>query len=143
MTKLIVDATNGTILNMSDCYIVDAEVFGDDLTLSDTEVQEIANEHGISVAQMARDTGFGDNAYRFTVSYSPLSIKDEADSLLEGGVYCEGDREYSALMWVKETATVEELSVIGERIMSYDSVWEGFREALVNEVTFVHKETTK
>ena len=137
MTKYIIDATNGTILNMNDCYIVDAELLGDDIVLSDREAQQLANEHGISVAQITRDTGFGDNAYRYTVSYSPLSIKDEADSLLEGGVYEEGDREYEALVWAKD-ADPEELRVISDSIMSQDAVWDGFRETLTEMLVFVH-----
>ena len=138
MTKLIVDATNGTILNMNDCYIIDAELLGDDIVLSDREVQELANEHGISVAKMARDTGFGDNAYRYTVSYSPRSIKDEADSLLDGGVFIEEDKEYKALLWVKDEATTEELETISDGAMSNDSVWQEFRETLIPEIMFVY-----
>ena len=137
MTKYIIDATNGTILNMNDCYIVDAELLGDDIMLSDSEAQQLANEHGISVAQMARDTGFGDNAYRYTVSYSPLSIKDEADSLLEGGIYEESDREYEALVWAKD-ADPKDLERVSNAIMSQDGVWDGFRENLTEMLVFVH-----
>jgi len=137
MTKYIIDATNGTILNMNDCYIVDAELLGDDIILSDSEAQELANKHGISVAKMARDTGFGDNSYGYTVSYSPLSIKDEADSLLEGGIYEESDREYEALVWAKD-ADPEELRVISDSIMSQDAVWNGFRENLTEMLVFAH-----
>jgi hypothetical protein len=137
MTKLIIDATNGTILNMNDCYIVDAELLGDDIMLSDSEAQELANKHGISVAKMARDTGFGDNSYRYTVSYSPKSIKDEADSLLEGGIYEEGDREYEALVWAKD-ADLNDLTDISDSIMSQDGVWNGFRENLTEMLVFIH-----
>jgi hypothetical protein len=137
MTKYIIDATNGTILNMNDCYIVDAELLGDDIILSDSEAQELANKHGISVAKMARDTGFGDNAYCYTVSYSPLSIKDEADSLLEGGIYEESDREYEALVWAKD-ADPEDLRVISDSIMNQDAVWNEFRENLTEMLVFVH-----
>lgn len=137
MTKYIVDAVTGTILDMASCYIVDAELMGDDLMLTDSEAGELANEHGISVAQIARDTGFGDNAYRYTVSYSPLSIKDEADSLLEGGVYEEGDREYEALVWAKD-ADLEDLRAVSDSIMSQDAVWDGFRDNLTEMLVFIH-----
>ena len=138
MTKYIIDATNGTILNMNDCYIVDAELLGDDIMLSDSEAQQLANEHGISVAKMARDTGFGDNAYRYTVSYSPLSIKDEADALLDGGVFIEEDKEYKALLWIKDEATTEQLEIIADGAMSNDSVWQEFRETLIPQIMFVY-----
>ena len=140
MTKLIIDATNGTILNMNDCYIVDAELLGDDIMLSDREAQEIANKHGISVAEMARDTGFGDNKYRYTVSYSPLSIKDEAYSLIEAGIYDEDDREYEALVWAKD-ANPEELEVVSESIMNQDAIWDGFRDNLTEMLIFTRSIT--
>jgi hypothetical protein len=138
MTKYIIDATNGTILNMNDCYIVDAELLGDDIMLSDSEAQQLANEHGISVAKMARDTGFGDNAYRYTVSYSPQSVRDEADLLIEGGVFTEEDREYKALLWIKDEATTEQLEILADGAMSRDSVWQEFRETLIPEIMFVY-----
>jgi hypothetical protein len=122
---------------MNDCYIVDAELLGDDIILSDSEAQELANEHGVSVAQMARDTGFGDNSYRYTVSYSPKSIKDEADSILEGGIYEEGDREYEALVWAKD-ADLADLTDISDSIMAQDGVWDGFRENLTEMLVFIH-----
>lgn len=132
MTKLIIDATNGTILNMSDCYIVDADVFGDDLTLSDTEVQDVANKHGISVAKMARNTGFGDNAYAFSVSYSPLSIRDEALSYIESG-YCENDEPTERICkWASEIATIDELEMVSALCMAYESVWEGYSAHLMD-----------
>lgn len=137
MTKYIIDAVTGTILDMASCYIVDAELLGDDIMLTDAEAGELANEHGISVAKMARDTGFGDNEYRYTVSYSPLSIRDEADSLLEGGVYEEGDREYEALVWAKD-ADLEDLRTVSDSIMSQDAVWDGFRENLTEMLVFIH-----
>ena len=139
MNKYIVDATTGTIVDISNCYIVDPEDLGD-MDLSDNEISEIAKEKGISVVEMARDTGFGDNKYRYTVSYSPLSIKDEADMLIEGGVYTEDDGAvFEALMWAKD-ATTEELTAVAEHIMAYDSVWDGFRDSLVEAVTFAYKE---
>ena len=138
MTKLIVDATNGTILNMNDCYIVDAELLGDDIVLSDREVQDLANKHGISVAQMARDTGFGDNKYRWTVSYSPLSIKDEVDAWIEGGVYTNDDDEYPALLWAKD-ASEEDLSIVSDTIMSNDGVWDDFRNNLLESLFWAYK----
>ena len=143
MSKYIIDATNGTILNMSDCYIVDAELLGDDIMLSDSEAQELANKHGISVAQMARDTGFGDNAYRYTVSYSPKSIHDECESFLDGGIYDETDREWHAVKWVLDTATQEQIENLSQWIMSNDSVWNEYRSNLMESLMFVYAEETK
>lgn len=143
MTKYIIDAVTGTILDMASCYIVDAELMGDDLMLTDSEAGELANEHGISVAQMARDTGFGDNAYRYTVSYSPLSIKDEAEALLDGVIYEDDEIEKKALTWARETATPDELRSVSDFIMGQDSVWDGFRENLIEALVWIYKENNK
>lgn len=143
MSKLIIDATNGTILNMNDCYIVDSELLGDDIMLSDSEAQEIANEHGISVAKMARDTGFGDNSYAYTVSYSPKSIHDECLMFLEGGIYDETDREWNAVKWVLETATQDQVENLSSWVVANDSVWNEYRSNLMEALMFVYSEETK
>lgn len=132
MAKLIIDATSGTILNMGDCYIVDSQHLGDDLVYSDSEIGEIAEKHGIYIADMARDTGFGDNKYRFTVSYSPLSLRDEANTLIDGGIFGEDEEEYQFLAWAGQDATDEELAELADYIMADDSVWDGFKSHVID-----------
>lgn len=138
MAKLVIDATTGTVLNAENCYIVDASDMTDD-DFTDREIAELAERVGKSIQKMGTDTGWGDNAYRFSVSYSPLSLKDEADSYIEGGVYSEGDAEFEALSWAKDTATVDELTEISESIMSDDSLWDDFRSRFISELVFAYK----
>lgn len=137
--KLIIDATSGTILNAEDCYIVLAEDIPD-MELSDSEVGSIAKKHGLSLLKLGADTGWGDNAYRYTVSYSPLSIRDEADSLLEGGIYesPEDEKYKRALEWVRSTADPDQLAAISDFVMGHDGVWDGFRENLMEAVMFIY-----
>lgn len=137
--KLIIDATSGTILNADDCYIVLAEDLPD-MELSDSEVGSIAKKHGLSLLKLGADTGWGDNAYRYTVSYSPLSIRDEADSLLEGGIYesPEDEKYKRALEWVRSTADPDQLAAISDFVMGHDGVWDGFRENLMEAVMFIY-----
>lgn len=143
--KLIIDAVSGTVLQADDCYVVDTE----NLTESelsdidegyDYEIRNIAGRRGTSVLKMGADTGWGDNSYRYTVSYSPLSIKDEADSLLEGGIYesPEDEKYKRALEWVRSTATTDQLAAISDFVMGHDGVWDGFRENLMEAVMFVY-----
>lgn len=133
MGKLIIDATTGTVLDVGNCYIVEAEHLVDD-TYSDSELAEIAEKHGKSVYEMGLNTGWGDNAYRYTVSYSPLSIRDEANAYLDGGVYAEADEEYWALRWAGENAEIEELAELADEIMSDDAVWDGYKARFVEEL---------
>ena len=143
MTKLIIDATTGTVLDMDECYIVDTDTLDDhDSAMldnaSDSEIAEIAKRTGKSIKRIGQDTGWGDNAYRFTVSYSPLSIKDEADAYIEGAVYSEGDNEYDALMWAKD-APIEDLEEISYWVMNNDGVWDEFRPNFIEGLMWVYK----
>ena len=148
MSKLIIDAQTGTILSAEHCYVVDTDTLtAEDESLlevaSDSELGELAQRAGKSLARIGQDTGWGDNAYKFTVSYSPLSVRDEADAFIEGGIYSKGDDEYDALVWAKDVATIEQLEDIGYFIMSNDGVWDGFRENFMEALTFVYKESKK
>ena len=138
MSKLIIDTQTGTILNIEHCYVIESEELGvDDFTSS--ELQAVADRCGKSISEMGSDTGWGDNSYRYTVSYSPLSVKDEADSLLEGGVYEEGDMEYNSLVWARDEANSEELKFVSDWAMVHDSVWEGYRGNLTEALVWVYK----
>jgi hypothetical protein len=138
MAKYIIDTQTGTMVSADYCYIVDDADITEDLNpMSDTELSELAEKVGVSLRSIGQDTGWGENKYRYTVSYSPLSIKDEADSLLEGGVYVEGDREYEALVWAKN-ADPKDLEEVSDSIMSQDAVWDGFRDNLTEMLVFIH-----
>lgn len=148
--KLIIDSVTGTVLDLDSCYIVDPSKLSDEETVaidegSDAERSEIALRAGISVEKMGWDTGWGDNKYRYTISYSPNSLRDEADSLLDGGIYDDPeDAEYRKILeWVVKEATQEELSNISDWIMGADHVWDGFRQNLMEGLTYWYRETKK
>jgi hypothetical protein len=140
MGKLIIDATSGTVLDADNCYVVEDSVLTED-DYSDSELCEIAKT-GKSVAEMGRDTGWGDNAYRHTVSYSPLSLRDEARVYIDGGIYVEGDPEWDALNWA-ENATADELSEVSDHIMAYDGVWDDFRANFIECLIDVYNRNKK
>jgi hypothetical protein len=142
MSKLIIDAMTGTILNAETCYIIDATDLTDE-DFTDREIAELADRCGKSIQKMGTDTGWGDNSYRYTVSYSPLSIKDESNSLIEGGIYEEKDKEYDAIMWAQETATQQQLETIADWAMAHGSTWDGFRENLMDALMYAYNETQK
>lgn len=139
MSKLIIDAQTGTVLNIDECYIVDFKDFPEGADeLSDSELSELARNVGTLIKKIGQETGWGDNSYRFSVSYSPLSLKDEALSLIESGMYEEGDDEYKKLQWVTE-ATQEQLESISYHAMNYDSVWDGYRDNFMDALNWVYK----
>lgn len=146
--KLIIDATTGTVLNIDDCYIVETEQLDDHDTellevASDGELSDIARRYGKSIKAIGQDTGWGDNKYAYSVSYSPLSIKDECESFIEGGIYDESDREWHAVKWVLETATLEQIEDISSWVMSNEGVWNDYRSNMMEFLMLVHKEYTE
>ena len=140
MGKLIIDAMSGTVLDADHCYVVEDSVLTE-VEYSDSELRDIAKS-GISVAQMGRDTGWGDNGYRYSVSYSPLCLREEAQVYIDGGIYTEGDDEWEALKWA-ENATAEELSEVSDNIMEYDGVWDDFRSNFIESLLEVWKRNKK
>jgi hypothetical protein len=140
MAKYIIDTQTGTMVSAEYCYIVDDSDISDDLNpMSDSELSELAERVGKSLQKMGLDTGWGDNAYRYTVSYSPLSLRDEANMLIEGGVFTEEDEEHSALRWAGENADIDELAEISEGIMAWDSIWQDFRTNFIPELVTYYK----
>jgi hypothetical protein len=141
--KLIIDKTTGTVLNLEGCVIVETDDLNDhDSHLleeaSDSELSDIGERCGISIQQMGRDTGWGDNKYKWAVSYSPLSIKDETQMLVEGGVYTEEDTEWKALQWIQTEATKADLEDLSDWIMSGDSVWDGYKSNLMEWLVHIY-----
>lgn len=137
--KLIMDATTGTVLNVENCYVVDVEDLDESDSkildeANDSEVATIAKKYGLPIVVWGHDTGWGDNQYRYTVSYSPLSIMDEARSLIDAGMYDENEDEYAILSWVINDATQEDLKEVTDWIMNYDSVWDGYKNNVLEGI---------
>jgi hypothetical protein len=47
--KVIIDTTTGTVLDVADCYVVDADLVNDDVLFDDSVLAEIAEKYGKSV----------------------------------------------------------------------------------------------
>lgn len=128
---LIIDATSGTVLDMSDCYIVDdGNLTRDEEAMldsgSDSLIGELATSVGIPL---------DDNALEWlkwgrltAVSYGPSALRDEASEMLDD----ESDLEVRGwLEWVINEATDAELAWVGQSILNDDAVWDGFRTNFV------------
>lgn len=143
MTKLIIDATTGTILDISNCYVVETATLTEEetdlLEGSDSEISLLAQNKGKQISKIGNDTGWGDNSYRHTVSYSPMSLKDEAFAYVDGGIYSEGDAEFEALNWVVLEASHDELATVSDFIMNCESTWHGYGETVIEAIAYVYK----
>lgn len=48
--KLIIDKVTGTVLNLDDCYIINADELGDSFT--DSEVADLADSVGVRITDI-------------------------------------------------------------------------------------------
>lgn len=147
-TTLIIDSVTGTILNLEDCYVVNPYDLSEEQleTLDngpDSSIGEIAEKNGKSLRKILSDTGYGDNKYRWTVSYSPDSLSEEFEELLASGYLSDDTYVFKAVAWYLNHATDEQKSEFSDWVMSYESVWESFRETLFEAITDYYNEETK
>lgn len=147
-TRLIVDAQTDTILNIEHCYILTIDDLDDhdqatlldineDSGADDDIVVEMAKRCGIKVTDMGDQTGWGDLTYTNAVAYSPKSLRDEANVLIdceEWMRYDESELAKKALEWVDNKATTKELEELAGDIMQDDNVWNGYRENFVRNL---------
>lgn len=84
--KVIIDASTGTIVDLADCYIVDADLLDD--TFSDGEVADIARRAGVRVTDLTAPheysvwvSGVEANEYYLTLS----KARELADGYIADG----------------------------------------------------------
>ncbi len=134
MGKLIIDTVTGTILNAEGCYVLDdTDWTSDDFT--DREIAELAAKSGKSLMKIGEDTGWGDNAYKYTVSFSPETIKQETELWLNSGMHEDDDPQLAELVWAKEEATLEQLQNIAELAMGGENIWEYFYSNMTEAIS--------
>lgn len=131
---LIIDATSGTVLDMSDCYIVD------DGNLTRDEEAMLDSGSDSLVGELARGVGIplDDDALEWirygrltSVSYGPSALREEARAIMEvmGPIIEQDDRD--SLQWVIDSASDAELAYLGQHILNDDAVWNGFRRNFI------------
>ena len=128
MMPLIVDATTGTVLDMSNCYIVFDETFTHDEEYSDSEISELAKNEGIPLDEDALEwIQYG----RWTsISYGPSALRYEAkETLAEFGPIMK-EEERGWLEWVVNSATDAELVWLGQYILE-NKVFDNYRKNLM------------
>lgn len=127
---LIIDATSGTVLDMSDCYIVDdGNLTRDEEAMLDSGSDSLIGELATSVGIPLDDNALEWIKYgRMTsVSYGPSALREEAKAIIEamGPILEQDDRD--SLQWVIDSASDAELAYLGQYILNDDAVWNGFR----------------
>lgn len=133
---LVIDATTGTVLDMSNCYIVFSDTFTPEEEWcieegSDHEIGELAKNEGIPLDEDALEwIQYG----RLTsVSYRPSALRYEATDALEKYGFLATEEDRGWLEWVINSATDAELVWLGQYILEnkvFDNYTRNLMEAL-------------
>lgn len=142
MTKLIVHIGTGTIIDASECVVVDTDLFdnedkarltGDDY-FDDSAVCDIAERLGTPVnTSVSADVTYG-NAMLF----SPSALRENAREVIGIGAYDLFPDTKDALLWVAGIATDEELQETGSWILSDDDLWETYNLSFMEGIREAH-----
>lgn len=136
MTKFIVHAGTGTIIDASECLIFDSEkmtdaeqeqLTGDDF-FDDLYVISIAEQYGVRInTELPADTNHGN-----IMSFAPNALREEALALLANGRYASNAETNDALAYMAYIATDEELQTIGGHILNDDNLWNEYTPSIVD-----------
>lgn len=128
MTHLIIHVGTGTIIDADECVIVNVEQLDDHDTAlvtdgDDSDVVEIAERLGKPVN--TTDLRWGN-----TVAFSPVALREEAEAILDAGIYEEGEVWYDAMKWCTETATDDQLNEVASYVLDDDDLWTTYRTSV-------------
>ena len=136
MTKFIVHAGTGTIIEASECLIFDiekmtdaeqAQLTGDDY-FDDGYVVSLAEQYGVPVnTSLPADTNYGN-----IISFAPSALREEAQEILGSGKYGKDLAVNDALAFVAYIATDEELQLVSSYILNDDALWAEYVPAVVS-----------
>lgn len=135
MTKLIIHIGTGTIIDASECVIVDTDKFDDhdnaritgDDYFDDSFVIEFAERLGAPL-------NLTDLTYRNTVAFSPSALRSEAEELLGQGYYDADEDILKQLAWCAEVATDEELNQVAGYILNDDTMWAEYNTTIMDGI---------
>lgn len=142
MAKFIVHLGTETIIDASECVIIDmddlddhdeARITGDDY-FDDGVVCELAERLGRPVnTSVPADVTYG-NAMLF----SPSALRENAREVIGIGAYDLFPDTKDALLWVAGIATDEELQETGSWILSDDDLWETYNLSFMEGIREAH-----
>lgn len=86
--KVIIDTTTGTVLDVADCYVVDADLVNDDVMFDDNALAEIAEKYGTPVIGKRKPSvPVGDGEITYAIEVHLLeTLEVKADNLSQAFV---------------------------------------------------------
>lgn len=142
--KYIVHHGTGTIIGADECVIVDvpndmADAMSGDDYFDDQQVLDLAHEIGQAIQ-------INDLKYGNTMAFSPSALREEAECILDAGIYSEDESWHEAMKWCIETATDDHLDAVASYILDDDDLWTTYRRSVTEGLLqglIWHKEITK
>lgn len=136
---LIIDTQTGTVLDLTDCYLVNANDCDDqddaDLDMgSDVMTAHVAKRRGRNLADLLESCGYGDLNYTNCFSLSPTALREEANECIEMYSPSAVSETLDAYKWVANTATDEELHNLASEILMDEKVWNTISVSLIESL---------
>jgi hypothetical protein len=132
--KLVVNTRDGSITALDECYIVDI-----DENSTDGMTMEKARTEGKSLVDILNGCGYGDLRYGNAMSFSPVAILDEIDSLIMSGGYDE-DAEFLEGL---NLLTDDDINSISNLVGNDDNLWERLNGSVEEALTFVVRDAIR
>lgn len=149
MGKMIFNPYDETLTSLEGSVIIETE----DFTLEDEHLMadyletenygilnDLANRYGKPIKKMLERNGYGDVSYLNSITYSPRSLRDEAEVILEVGAYDQDPETKRFLEWAKSTATNDELDDVAQYILNHDEMFSGYKDNFISGLIWFGKE---
>lgn len=142
MTKLIVHIGTGTIIDASECVVVDTDLFdnedkarltGDDY-FDDSAVCDFAERLGTPVNTAVS----ADVTYCNGMFFSPSALRENAREVIDIGAYDTFPDTKDALLWIAGIATDDELQETAGWILNNDDLWESYNQSFIDGILEAH-----
>ena len=140
MAKFIVHLGTETIIDASECVILDmddlddhdeARITGDDY-FDDGVVCELAERLGRPVnTSVPADVTYGN-----AIIFSPSAMREEARELIALGEPTE--EALQALLYIAGIASDDELHMAGQFILGDDAMWDNYNQSFMDGVRYAH-----
>ena len=142
--RYIVHHGTGTIISADECVIVNvtdamADAMSGDDHFDDQLVLDLAHETGKAI--QVNDLKYGN-----TMAFSPSALREEAECILDAGIYSEDESWHEAMKWCIDTATDDHLNAVASYILDDDDLWTTYRRSVTEGLLqglIWHKEITK
>jgi hypothetical protein len=128
----VVHVGTGTVISADECVIVGVpdemleSMSGDDY-FDDSDVISLAEDNG-------KPVNLTDVTWGNSIAFSPQALREEAQEILDAGIYDEGESWHEAFTWCATQATDDDLKDVASYILDDDDLWTTYRTSVTEGV---------